>query len=95
MESVTETEVVDEAVVPLSVAVPLVEAPYSGAAVTVTVVPVGMLVAAIFTVTGFVVVEGSVTSGEPYLPVGLAGTFRPPIEVIVSVGTVATNTVPG
>ncbi len=95
VESVTDAEVVDEALVPLRTPVALAEEPYSGTAVTVTVVPAGMFVAATVTVTGLVVVKGNITSGEPYWPDGLLGAFTPPIVVITRAGTFVTNTVLG
>jgi len=63
--------------------------------VTLMTVPTGILDAARFTVTGFVVDEGSVISGETKEPVGEEGTGIPAIAVNESVGIIEKLTNPG
>lgn len=67
-------------------------APEVGVTVTVTVVPTGILVALISMITGWAVVEGSVTSPEP---MGFAGTATPATEVMARAGSPGTKTEPG
>src|SRR5437667_10843470 len=83
---VTLAEAVDEERLPLSVALVELLLPTCPFAVTVTVVPTGMLAPAMVTATGLVVPAGSVMSGVVSEPSGLAGALTPATDAMRSVG---------
>ena len=86
---VTLAEAVDEERLPLSVALVELLLPTCPFAVTVTVVPTGMLAPAMVTATGLVVPAGSVMSGVVSEPSGVAGALMPATEATRSVGEFA------
>src|SRR2546426_12258161 len=92
---VTLAEAVEEARFPLRVALVELLLPTCPFAVTVTVVPTGMLAPAMVTATGLVVPAGSVMSGEANDPLGAAGAATPATCVIASVGGLVRVTVVG
>ena len=92
---VTLAEAVDEERFPLSVALVELLLPTCPFAVTVTVVPTGMLAPAMVTATGLVVPAGSVMSGDANDPPGAAGAATPAICVIANVGVLVRVTVVG
>src|SRR3990170_2541167 len=85
----TLAEAVEEARLPASVAAPELALPIWPFVVTVTVVPTGMLAPVMVTATGLVVPAGSVMSGVPNEPRGVAGAFTPATEAMRSVGVFA------
>src|SRR5581483_5271437 len=89
----TDTLAVALVVVPLSAGLIAEDTgPSCGITLSSTVLPTGTLDVVKTTVTGFVVVAGSVTSATP---VGAAGAGTPATLLMVSVGNPATNTLPG
>ena len=87
--TVTATTAVVDASVPLNVAVAAALPPVCPLTVTRTCVPGGMFLADSVTLTGCVVEGGSVTSGELNDAAGAAGVGTPPMEVIASMGPLA------
>src|SRR5262245_19749067 len=92
---VTLAEAVVEASDPVRVALVVVIAPVCPWTRMLTAVPVGMLVPESVTATGFVVVDGNVTSGLANDAAGVAGVATPPTVAMVRVGAFVSVAVVG